>query len=509
MTAHLARYKMNIANFGKADEKAYTFNINIDFKTKTELTPRMIEVSEAFGLGVSEEKHFVIYKDFNIGFSEGDVVFITGDSGGGKTLLLRKLTEQLYVQKADINTVNLDDIVPNPNDVIIESVGKDLEEAVRLLSMMGLNDAFIFLRKYKELSDGQKYRYRLAKAMSLGVNVVFIDEFCANLDRTTAKVISYNLQRVIRRSGMILIAATTHRDIIDDLQPSVLVDKKFMDEVEVSYKDYEKRGVSFYDDVLVEEGSMADYKKLNKYHYKNTSTKFPYMKITKATYNGDLVGVGVHSPPFLQTKGRTIKFESKYSHMTKPVVAEINKLFIRGARYVISPKYRGCGLGQKLVMDSLPFIKDKKYLEVIAVMGKYNPVFEKCGMEKIEISEEKDPPTIRLTNWMKEKALKLDEIHNPKYFKSFVDGLNPEDRVTLVRMTGKVLHHPKVGLSSKDGRRAEVVAQEQRYAQATFEEVYGEILINLPKIFSGVTLYYILENPHYKEKIHQSLGEYL
>jgi len=227
------------------------------------------------------------------------------------------------------------------------------------------------------------------------------------------------------------------------------------------------------------------------------------MKILIAKYNNDLVGVAVYSPPFLQTKGRTIKFDSKYSHMKREVVSDINKLFIRGARYIISPKYRACGLGQKLVKDSFPFIKNKKYLEVIAVMGKYNLVFERAGMEKIEITEEADNPTIKLTNWMKEKGLRLEEIHNPKYFKEFIDNLSDDDKSLIVKLTGKVLHHPKIGLSSKDGRRAEVVFQEKRYANATFTEVYDELLTYIPKLFSGMTLYYIIENPFWKEDTRQ------
>jgi len=298
---------------------------------------------------------------------------------------------------------------------------------------------------------------------------------------------------------MVLLAATTHRDLINDLNPSVLVDKKFMDEVDIKYFDVEKKKISFYDDVVIKEGTLSDYKKLNKFHYKNMSTNFPYTKIIVAKYNNELVGVAVHSPPFLQTKGRTIKFEGKYSVMKKEVVREINKLFIRGARYVISPKYRACGLGQKLVTGSLPFIKEKKYLEVIAVMGKYNPVFEKAGMEKIEITKETDVPTIKLTNWMKEKGLRLEEIHNFKYFKEFINGLNNDDKELLVRLTGKVLHHPKIGLSSNSGRRAEVVKQEKRYAKISFEEVYDELLCYIPKLFSGITLYYIIKNPYWKE----------
>jgi len=455
----------------------------------------MIEVSDAFGLGVSEEKHFIIYKDFKLGFNKGDVVFITGDSGGGKSLLLNHI--KTFIKDT---SVNLDDVVPNSEEVIIENIGETLEDGIKYLSMMGLNDAFIFLRKYKELSDGQKYRYRLAKAISMGVNFLFIDEFCANLDRITAKVISYNLQKIVRRNNMVLLAATTHRDIIDDLNPSVLVDKGFMDDVTVSYIDNIKKKISFYDDVTIEEGTIADYKKLSKFHYKNTKTNFPYKKVLVAKYKNDLVGVAVFSPPFLQTKGRTIKFEKKYSRMEKEVVKDINRLFVRGSRYVISPKYRACGLGQKLVVDSYPFIRENKYLEVITVMGKYNPVFERAGMEKIEITEETDGPTIRLTNWMKEKGLKLEEIHNPRYFKEFIDGLNTDDKNLIVKLTGKVLHHPKIALSSKEGRRAEVVKQENRYSKASFNDVYDEILIYIPKLYSGITLYYILQNPFWKEE---------
>ena len=488
----------NLFDIGKFEEKEFKFIVNIDFTTKTELTPRMIEISEAFGLGVSEEKHFVIYDNFRVGFNKGDVVFITGDSGGGKSLLLNHIRTFI-----ECTSVNLDDIVPDPEEVIIENIGETVEEGVRYLSMMGLNDAFIFLRKYKELSDGQKYRYRLTKAISSSPDILFIDEFCANLDRVTAKVISYNLQKIIRRKNMILVVATTHRDIIDDLNPSVLVDKKFMDEVDIRYFDVDKKKISFYDDVIIKEGTLNDYKKLNKFHYKNVKTNFPYMKILIAKYNNDLVGVAVYSPPFLQTKGRTIKFDSKYSHMKREVVSDINKLFIRGARYIISPKYRACGLGQKLVKDSFPFIKNKKYLEVIAVMGKYNLVFERAGMEKIEITEEADNPTIKLTNWMKEKGLRLEEIHNPKYFKEFIDNLSDDDKSLIVKLTGKVLHHPKIGLSSKDGRRAEVVFQEKRYANATFTEVYDELLTYIPKLFSGMTLYYIIENPFWKEDTRQ------
>jgi len=494
---------MNIENFN-TDKKDFEFTIDVRFNTKTPITPRILKVSEAFGLGVSEEKDFVIYDDFKIGFSKGDVVFVTGDSGGGKSLLLKEIYNKLETN----TTTRLEDINPKPDEIIIDSIGNTLEEGIYYLSMMGLNDAFIFLRRYKELSDGQKYRYRLAKLLATNSEIMFIDEFCANLDRTTAKVISYNLQRVIRKENKVAIVATTHTDIEEDLNPSVLVKKRFMDELELKYIDYNKRKISFYDDVVFELGTMVDYKKLSKYHYKNTKTNFPYIKIVKAMYGRELVGIVVYSPPFLQTKGRTIKYDKKYSRMTKPVVAEINKRFVRGSRYIISPKYRACGLGQKLASESMKYVKDKETIEIITVMGQFNPVFEKIGMDAVPITEETDPPTIRLDLWMKEKGLDVDEIHNPTYWKNWVDNQSDEDKTTLKLMTGKVLHHPKIGLSCKDGRRAEVVAQEKRYKEVDFLEVEEEIKIHIPKLYSGMTIYYVMQNPYFVETQIQTLGDF-
>jgi len=49
---------------------------------------------------------------------------------------------------------------------------------------------------------------------------------------------------------------------------------------------------------------------------------------------------------------------------------------------VVHPKYRTIGLGTKLVKETLPMV-DKPYVEMIAVMARYNPFAEKAGMKKI------------------------------------------------------------------------------------------------------------------------------
>jgi ABC-type glutathione transport system ATPase component len=55
---------------------------------------RVVEIAEAFGLGL-DDKEFVIFDKLELQVKQGDVVYITGQSGSGKSLLLRELALQM------------------------------------------------------------------------------------------------------------------------------------------------------------------------------------------------------------------------------------------------------------------------------------------------------------------------------------------------------------------------------------------------------------------------------
>jgi ABC-type ATPase with predicted acetyltransferase domain len=114
-------------------------------------------VAEAFGLGIDDAQMFKVL-DAELKISPADVVYITGDSGSGKSVLLRAIRADLGEEAIDLSEVQVPADVP-----LIETVGATIEEGLELLSKVGLNDAFLFLRSYGQLSDGQKYRYRIAK----------------------------------------------------------------------------------------------------------------------------------------------------------------------------------------------------------------------------------------------------------------------------------------------------------------------------------------------------------
>ncbi|MFB0553503.1 MAG: hypothetical protein ACETWQ_09335, partial [Phycisphaerae bacterium] len=86
------------------------------------------------------------------------------------------------------------------------------------------------------LSEGQKYRFRLAMALAARKKFIFADEFCSELDRITAAVISCNVHKFAKRTGTIFILASSHDDILLDLSPDVLVVKELSGPTEVIYK---------------------------------------------------------------------------------------------------------------------------------------------------------------------------------------------------------------------------------------------------------------------------------
>ena len=205
-----------------------TYRIDKRFETRVQRSERVLAIAEAFGIGLAD-KQFVIFDNLDLEVNPGDVVYITGQSGSGKSLLLKELQRQMREEGKSV--VNLDEIELDNTRPLIDQIGKDLNDALRLLSAAGLNDAYLFVRKPNELSDGQRYRFRLAKAIETNAEVWVADEFMAVLDRTAAKVIAYSVQKTARKSGATVIVATTHTDMVKDLHPSLYIEKRYREKL--------------------------------------------------------------------------------------------------------------------------------------------------------------------------------------------------------------------------------------------------------------------------------------
>jgi uncharacterized protein len=208
-------------------------------------------VMDAFGIDFETGPH-VVADRLEIPVEAGDVVLFTGESGSGKSSLMRAVAESLDevgapvprallgggherssrppdVDAATAEQWHVDEQVVNVDDldlgtaILVDGLLLPVHEAIALLTACGLGEPRLMLRTPGELSDGQRYRFRLALALSRRPAWVVADEFTATLDRTLAKVVAFNVRRRADRTGCGFLLATTHADVTTDLAPDLHV----------------------------------------------------------------------------------------------------------------------------------------------------------------------------------------------------------------------------------------------------------------------------------------------
>jgi hypothetical protein len=104
-------------------------------------------------------------------------------------------------------------------------------------------------------------------------------------------------------------------------------------------------------------------------------------------------------------------------------IQEMNKQLSIISRVVIHPKYRTIGLGAKLIRETLPLV-GTPYVDMIAVMAKYNPFAEKAGMQKI--AEQKSIESVsEVSKALSELGFDLQLLGSERYVKEKLQSLSP------------------------------------------------------------------------------------
>ncbi len=349
-----------------------------DFDTAIENpSARIRELARAFGLGLDSKK-LTIYPKIELELNPGDIIYVTGESGGGKSLLLRFLAEELnkHGEFSPVATSWDTEKRIKRDKPVIETVGKDTTEAISILSSAGLTDTYSWLRRYNELSEGQRYRYLFALTLSKKAKTVILDEFCSTLDRETAKATAYTVQRYARKKGLTLIVGTALNDLEHDLNPNLVITKHLGPHIHVRRRRTKPVACSLVDNITIVEGSIDDWRLLSFLHYRSQNLGGA-SKVFKADLNGRTIGVVVYSIPYFPAPGFAECFNTSW------YMRERFRNVLRISRVVIHPSFRGVGLSGKLLLESMPKL-GKPFVEIISTMQLYHN-FTKSYMTTVKV----------------------------------------------------------------------------------------------------------------------------
>jgi len=159
----------------------------------------------------------------------GELWLITGASGAGKSTLLRSI-------RARLGHVALDLQACEPPEIPLADMCDEatLELWLERLTRLGLGEVWSWLRTPSQLSEGQRWRLRLAWAMrdlrrGVDPRMLVCDEFAAVLDRVSAVVVARSLRLELdhARGQVGAVVATSHDDLIEALDPDVIVECDF------------------------------------------------------------------------------------------------------------------------------------------------------------------------------------------------------------------------------------------------------------------------------------------
>ncbi|MFA5783573.1 MAG: hypothetical protein WC962_01705 [Phycisphaerae bacterium] len=208
------------------------YKIHKQFERYSVISDKCVAVMRMFGLTKDRLGRIAFKCDCKISIADGDIIYITGPSGTGKSVILRELQKQI----PDEQRINLADFKIPDDKAVIDCIDADLMETLRYFSTAGLADCPTLLNTPANLSEGQQWRFRLALALASQKQFIFADEYCSVLDRITAACISHSIRKFAARYKTTFLLASAHNDMLGDLLPDAIVTRDFCGNTEITYK---------------------------------------------------------------------------------------------------------------------------------------------------------------------------------------------------------------------------------------------------------------------------------
>ncbi len=195
--------------------------IDVEVSCPVQRTFRVEQMAGLFDLSVEERSSRAWSVDLPTVDDKWAIGAIVGPSGSGKSVIGRKAYGRRFVEGYKW-----------PRDKAVvdawpESVS--VRDITGILNSVGFSSPPDWCKPYGVLSNGQRFRCDLARALLTPAEVIAFDEFSSVVDRQVAKFGSAAVAKTIRASRTAkfarrFVAITCHYDVLDWLSPDWVLD---------------------------------------------------------------------------------------------------------------------------------------------------------------------------------------------------------------------------------------------------------------------------------------------
>ena len=188
----------------------------------------------------------------NLEVREGEFVFVTGETGSGKSTLVKIIMHELKASSGEVNVLGYDlsrighgkiprfrrnlgivfqdfrllkdrnvyENVAFAQRIIMVPSAQMKRNVLNMLDMVGMSDKY--KRKVTQLSGGEQQRVALARALVNKPLILLSDEPTGNLDADTAWEIMQLIDKVNRDYGTTVLVVTHDRSIVERMHKRVI-----------------------------------------------------------------------------------------------------------------------------------------------------------------------------------------------------------------------------------------------------------------------------------------------
>lgn len=180
---------------------------------------RDVRVRSLYNVDGGQDARFEATWDLPIEDDDWQVGLVVGPSGSGKSSIGHELAKQGWELRGEGEDW--------PHDrSVISSIDPDgsMDRVAASLTAVGLGTVPAWLRPWRVLSNGEKWRANLARLVVEEPERVVVDEFTSVVDRQIAQIGSMAFAKAWRRTGGQVVLLTCHYDVIEWLQPDWVLD---------------------------------------------------------------------------------------------------------------------------------------------------------------------------------------------------------------------------------------------------------------------------------------------